>query len=163
MCSKLISFYTEKLRIINSTQPAFRNPGAVAPGFQRVKKASQSLPRKRQIESKSFLVAACTWTKILLRLQVCELCAVSNRGNPIKRECALWGEEPAGHRWSFPLGGNGTLCLEWRRSARSRLQRFGGKARRAFSTVSNPGAVAPGCPYQVEHFDAVTLATPEFD
>ena len=40
---------------------------------QCVEKASQNLPHQRQTEFKSFSTAACTWAKILLRLQVWNL------------------------------------------------------------------------------------------
>ena len=58
-------------------------------------------------------------------------------GDPIKRERALWGAESPGHRWNFLLAGNGALCLEYRRYARSRLQNPGGKCRRTFSPSLN--------------------------
>jgi len=46
------------------------------------------------------------------------------KGDPIKRKRALWGEEIPGDRWNFPLAGNETLCLVYRRYARSRLQKL---------------------------------------
>jgi hypothetical protein len=42
------------------------------PAISVCKKASQSFLRKQKIKFKIFLAAACTWTKIHLRLQVSE-------------------------------------------------------------------------------------------
>ena len=64
-------------------------------GFQTVKKASQSLPRKRLIKSKSFSAGACTWRKILLTLQVWNLSAC---GRQIMRaaDCKKLAEKAEG-------------------------------------------------------------------
>ena len=85
-------------------------------------KASQNFSRKRKTKSNTFSAAAhprvvalapsgqftsCTWHKILIRLQVWNLFA--QKGDPIKRERALWGEEMPRHRWNFLLAGNGIL------------------------------------------------------
>ena len=50
-----------------------------AHSFQRVKKASQSLPRLRQIKSNLFCGGACTRRKIQYRTQVCSLSASSGQ------------------------------------------------------------------------------------
>ena len=67
----------------------------VHPPWQSVKKASQSLPLKRQTKSKSFSAGACTWQKILLRLQVWNLSA---KGREIMRaaDCKKLAKKPAG-------------------------------------------------------------------
>ena len=65
-------------------------------------------------------------------LQAASVEFVYKKGDPIKRKRALWGEEITGHRWHFLLAGNGALCLDYRRYARSRLQETGGKARKGF-------------------------------
>ena len=58
-------------------------------------KASQSLRHKPQIRCKSFSAGACTWQKILLRLQVWNL---SSEGGQIMRaaDCKLLAESPKG-------------------------------------------------------------------
>ena len=63
--------------------------------LQTVKKASQSSPHMRRIESKSFLTAACTWAKIRIRLQVWNLFAA---GKQIMRaaDCKKLAEKPEG-------------------------------------------------------------------
>ena len=62
---------------------------------QTVKKASQSSPHMRRIESQSFLTAACTWTKIRIRLQVWNLFTA---GKQIMRaaDCNKLAEKPEG-------------------------------------------------------------------
>ena len=52
----------------------------------------------------------------------CALLAIN--GAPIKRVCALWGEEMPGYRRSFPHEGNEALYLVHRRCMRSRLQKL---------------------------------------
>ena len=62
---------------------------------QTVEKASQNFPRKRKTKLKSFSAGACTWQKILLRLQVWNLYA---KGVQIMRaaECKKLAEKPEG-------------------------------------------------------------------
>ena len=59
------------------------------------KKASQSSPHMRRIESQSFLTAACTWAKIRIRLQVWNLFTA---GKQIMRaaDCNKLAEKPEG-------------------------------------------------------------------
>jgi len=80
--------------------------------FQTVEKASQSFLRKQKIKSKSFSAGACTWQKILLRLQVCELCAFGAQGVRAG-DCKNLAESPEGdfrHAKSRPMGGFSVVC-----------------------------------------------------
>jgi len=63
--------------------------------LQTVETASQSFLRKQKKESKSFSAGACTWQKILLRLQVWELCAVGAQGVRAA-DCKNLAESPEG-------------------------------------------------------------------
>ena len=60
-----------------------------------VEKASQSFLRKQKIKLKPFSAGACTWQKILLRLQVWNLSAISRQ---IMRaaDCKELAESPEG-------------------------------------------------------------------
>ena len=53
------------------------------------------LSKAWQIRLKSFSVGACTWQKILLRLQVCELCAAGAQGVRAA-DCRKLAEKPEG-------------------------------------------------------------------
>jgi len=59
------------------------------------RKASQSFLRKQKKELKPFSAGACTWQKILLRLQVCELCANGAQGVRAA-DCKKLAESPEG-------------------------------------------------------------------
>jgi len=63
--------------------------------LQTVETASQSFLRKQKKESKSFSAGACTWQKILLRLQVWELCANGAQGVRAA-DCKNLAESPEG-------------------------------------------------------------------
>jgi len=68
---------------------------ALLGGLQTVKKASQSFLRKQKIKFKSFLTAACTWAKILLRLQVWNLSAECGQIMRVA-DCKKLAEKPEG-------------------------------------------------------------------
>ena len=63
--------------------------------FQTVEKASQSFLRKQKIKLKTFSAGACTWQKILLRLQVWNLSAIS-RQMMRAADCKELAESPEG-------------------------------------------------------------------
>ena len=62
---------------------------------QTVEKASQSFLRKQKIKLKTFSAGACTWQKILLRLQVWNLSAIS-RQMMRAADCKELAESPEG-------------------------------------------------------------------
>ena len=62
---------------------------------QTVEKASQSFMRKQKIKLKTFSAGACTWQKILLRLQVWILSAIS-RQMMRAADCKELAESPEG-------------------------------------------------------------------
>ena len=63
--------------------------------LQTVEKASQSFLRKQKIKLKTFSAGACTWQKILLRLQVWNLSAIS-RQMMRAADCKELAESPEG-------------------------------------------------------------------
>ena len=63
--------------------------------IQTVEKASQSFLRKQKIKLKTFSAGACTWQKILLRLQVWNLSAIS-RQMMRAADCKELAESPEG-------------------------------------------------------------------
>ena len=83
-------------RVIMTRPIHFTTPRCVASGRCKLsKKASQSSPHMRRIESQSFLTAACTWAKIRIRLQVWNLFTA---GKQIMRatDCKKLAEKPEG-------------------------------------------------------------------
>ena len=96
--------------------------------FRLSKKASQNFPRERKTKLKSFSARACTWRKILHRLQVWNLYA---KGVQIMRvaDCKKLAEKPEGvfrqaqadthsgicfllaRKASFPYAASRSLCL----------------------------------------------------
>ena len=123
--------------------------------LQTVKKASQNFSRKRKTKSKSFCAGACTWHKILYRLQVWNLFATA--GDPIKRERALWGEEMPRHRWNFPRSGKwnvvtgaATICAQqtaniWRKSPKGFFAKLKDPPYATEGPVFIPAAVQAAC------------------
>ena len=63
--------------------------------LQTVEKASQRFLRKQKIKLKTFSAGACTWQKILLRLQVWNLSAIS-RQMMRAADCKELAESPEG-------------------------------------------------------------------
>ena len=63
--------------------------------LQTVEKGFAEFAAKAANLLKSFLAAACTWTKIHLRLQVCELCAMGAQGVRAA-DCKNLAESPEG-------------------------------------------------------------------
>ena len=88
--------------------PAYEKPRLSA-GLQRVKKVPRRVcRRKRQIKLNPFSAGACTWTKILLRLQVYDLCAagaqgVRATGLDYTMERASSSRHPADAHWASAL------------------------------------------------------------
>ena len=64
----------------SSRTPHHNVPASLAGTFQCVKKPRRVSPPQRRNRVRSFSAGACTWWKILLRLQVCELCALGAQG-----------------------------------------------------------------------------------
>ena len=67
----------------------------ICPGPQTVEKASHRFLRKQKIKLKTFSAGACTWQKILLRLQVWNLSAIS-RQMMRAADCKELAESPEG-------------------------------------------------------------------
>ena len=89
--------HSKEIMKIPDNYPSFyrKNSLSKRTGCQTVEKASQSFLRKQKIKLKTFSAGACTWQKILLRLQVWNLSAIS-RQMMRAADCKELAESPEG-------------------------------------------------------------------